>query len=149
MITEHSEPQGYRAISTNLLDPAQADSYRRGVHLSFSTRSVAGMCVAALMIAAFAQRPFGQAPPPGGTCGFATWARRAPDASRRSSAFPATPPPIYAGAASGGVWKTTDGCENLRADLRRSAGPRRSARSRWPPPTADRVGRHRRSVDDS
>ena len=59
---------------------------------------------------------------------------------------PGDPNIYYAGAASGGICKTTDGGVHWAADLRRSAGPvdrlarRRAVRSEH------RLGRHRRGV---
>ena len=61
---------------------------------------------------------------------------------------PGDPNTYYAGAASGGVWKSTDGGEDVRARVRCDAGRRdRRARRRAVRPE-HRLGRHRRGVGD-
>src|SRR5213594_1878896 len=79
------------------------------------SKSFVGMSfAAALMIAAFAQRPFTQAaPPPGDTLRFRYMG---PESAGRISAVVGVPgdtSTYYAGAASGGVWKSTDGARTF------------------------------------
>jgi photosystem II stability/assembly factor-like uncharacterized protein len=83
------------------------------VHVIRSTRLLGGICVASLMVAALGQRPFGQASPPGETLRFRYMG---PESAGRISAVVGVPgdtSTYYAGAASGGVWKTTDGAKTF------------------------------------
>ena len=79
------------------------------------------------------------------------WRFMGPSVGNRIAAVagvPGDPTIYYAGAASGGVWKSTDGGATLHAGLRRPAGRRdRRARRRAVRPQ-HRLGRHRRSVGD-
>jgi len=82
--------------------------------MTISTRFVGGICAASLTIVAFAQRPIGQAAlPTGETLRFRYMG---PESAGRISAVVGVPgdtSTYYAGAASGGVWKTTDGAKTF------------------------------------
>jgi photosystem II stability/assembly factor-like uncharacterized protein len=79
-----------------------------------STRFVAGVCVSALTVAALAPRPSGQVAPPAGEA--LRFRYMGPESAGRISAVvgvPGNTSTYYAGAASGGIWKTTDGAKTF------------------------------------
>ena len=82
--------------------------------MTISEHIVRGLSVAALAAAAFGQRPAAQeVPPPGDALRFRYMG---PQSAGRISAVVGVPgdtSTYYAGAASGGVWKTTDGAKTF------------------------------------
>ncbi len=62
---------------------------------------------------------------------------------------PGDPKTYYLGSASGGVWKSTDGRSDLRADLRRSGRRRHRLDRRGRLRPEHCLGRNRRTVGDS
>src|SRR5205807_10094497 len=79
------------------------------------SRLLAGsICAATLVAAAFAQQPSGQSPLPSGDT--PRFRYMGPESSGRIAAVVGVPGDAltyYAGAASGGVWKTTDGAKTF------------------------------------
>src|SRR5437867_3437059 len=82
--------------------------------MTISEHIVRGLSVSALAAAAFGRRPLAQeAPPPGDVLRFRYMG---PESAGRISAVAGVPgdtSTYYAGAASGGVWKTTDGAKTF------------------------------------
>jgi photosystem II stability/assembly factor-like uncharacterized protein len=82
--------------------------------MTISEHIVRGLAVAALAAAAFGQRPVAQEAPPSGDV--LRFRYMGPESAGRISAVVGVPgdtSTFYAGAASGGVWKTTDGAKTF------------------------------------
>jgi photosystem II stability/assembly factor-like uncharacterized protein len=82
--------------------------------MTVSRRLAAGICVVCVLVAAFGRRPIGQSPAPAGET--LRFRYMGPESAGRISAVVGVPgdtSTYYAGAASGGVWKTTDGAKTF------------------------------------
>ena len=117
-----------------------------------AARLLAGLVTAALVLVAWFMPPghAQQAARPGAdTYRQLPWRYIGPEGNRFSAAagIAGNPHTYYVGAASGGIYKTTDGGTHLGARLRRPAGGiHRRARRRDVGPQR-RLGRHRRGQD--
>jgi photosystem II stability/assembly factor-like uncharacterized protein len=86
----------------------------RGEPMTKSRLLAGSICAASLVAAAFAQQPSGQSPLPSGDT--PRFRYMGPESSGRIAAVAGVPGDAltyYAGAASGGVWKTTDGAKTF------------------------------------